>query len=262
MHACSTCGACPPSSTPSSRTRGFPASADYAGQPVQRIVNGFADSRFRLSVNLYGAPALTLAEFAGYKQDVIVGASLQVGVPWGQYDDTRVVNIGHESMAVQAGDRRFQGGRTVDARVDGGRDVLHRQHRLLRRKARARRTRSIRSRLMRSTTSAPASGRRSTPPTSPAGVRRSTACAAATSSRTGGWAQRSRCPSTSTTRSSSMRAAACRRAPTTTSICSASPGSTAGAAASDERVRRRPALGAVRRRHATYGITVSAAMTK
>jgi hypothetical protein len=51
-------------------------------------------SRFRLSVNLYGAPALTLAEFAGYKQDVIVGASLQVGVPWGQYDDTRVVNIG------------------------------------------------------------------------------------------------------------------------------------------------------------------------
>lgn len=68
--------------------------ADYAGQPVQRIVNGFADSRFRLSVNLYGAPALTLAEFAGYTQDVIVGASLQVGLPWGQYDDTRVVNIG------------------------------------------------------------------------------------------------------------------------------------------------------------------------
>jgi len=68
--------------------------ADYVGQPVQRIVNGFADSRFRLSVNLYGAPALSLAEFAGYRQDVIVGASLQVGVPWGQYDDTRVVNIG------------------------------------------------------------------------------------------------------------------------------------------------------------------------
>ena len=68
--------------------------AEYAGQPVQRIVNGFADSRFRLSVNLYGAPAMSLAEFAGYKQDVIVGASLQVGAPWGQYDDTRVVNIG------------------------------------------------------------------------------------------------------------------------------------------------------------------------
>ena len=69
-------------------------SAEYSGQPVHRVVNGFADSRFRLSVNLYGAPALTLAEFAGYRQDVIVGASLQVGVPWGQYDDTRVVNIG------------------------------------------------------------------------------------------------------------------------------------------------------------------------
>jgi len=69
-------------------------SAEFRGQPVQRVVDGFADSRFRLSVNLYGAPALTLKEFAGYTQDVIVGASLQVSVPWGQYDNTRAVNIG------------------------------------------------------------------------------------------------------------------------------------------------------------------------
>jgi hypothetical protein len=43
---------------------------------------------------LYGAPALTLKEFAGYRQDIIVGASLQVSVPWGQYDTSRIVNIG------------------------------------------------------------------------------------------------------------------------------------------------------------------------
>jgi hypothetical protein len=42
----------------------------------------------------YGAPALTLKEFAGYTQDLIVGASLQVSVPLGQYDESRVVNIG------------------------------------------------------------------------------------------------------------------------------------------------------------------------
>jgi hypothetical protein len=68
--------------------------ADYAGQPVQRQVNGFNDPKFRLSVNLYGAPALSREEFAKYRQDLIVGASLQVSAPWGQYDDRRLINIG------------------------------------------------------------------------------------------------------------------------------------------------------------------------
>src|SRR5262249_1669704 len=37
--------------------------AEYQGQTVSRVVNGFANPSFRLSVNLYGAPALTLDEF-------------------------------------------------------------------------------------------------------------------------------------------------------------------------------------------------------
>jgi len=49
---------------------------------------------FRLSVNLYGAPALQMKDFAAFQQDLIIGAALQVSVPWGQYDDTRVVNLG------------------------------------------------------------------------------------------------------------------------------------------------------------------------
>ena len=69
-------------------------SADYAGQPVQRVVDGPLDPKFRLSVNLYGAPALTLQQFKDYRQDLIIGASLQVSVPWGQYDSSRLVNIG------------------------------------------------------------------------------------------------------------------------------------------------------------------------
>jgi len=68
--------------------------ADYMGEPVSRNVSGFADPLFRVSVNLYGAPALDLKEFASYKQDLIIGAALQVSVPLGQYDDTRLVNIG------------------------------------------------------------------------------------------------------------------------------------------------------------------------
>jgi hypothetical protein len=39
-------------------------SADVAGQPRQREVSGFADPRLRVSVNLFGAPALSLPEFA------------------------------------------------------------------------------------------------------------------------------------------------------------------------------------------------------
>ena len=73
--------------------------ADYKGETVARKVDGFANSAFRLSVNLYGAPALTLKEFAGWEQDLIIGASLRVVVPWGQYDDTRIVNIGANRWA-------------------------------------------------------------------------------------------------------------------------------------------------------------------
>jgi hypothetical protein len=69
-------------------------SAEFAGRPVDRAVDGLGDARFRLSVNFYGAPALTLREFAAYEQDLIVGASLQVTAPMGQYDATRAVNLG------------------------------------------------------------------------------------------------------------------------------------------------------------------------
>jgi hypothetical protein len=67
---------------------------DYAGQPITRSIDGFGDPNFRLAVNLYGAPALTPRQFATYHQDLVVGVSLQVTPPLGQYDSTRVVNLG------------------------------------------------------------------------------------------------------------------------------------------------------------------------
>ena len=65
-----------------------------AGQIHERDISGFADPKFRFSVNLYGAPALTLDEFAKYEQDLIVGASVQISVPGGQYDPRKLVNLG------------------------------------------------------------------------------------------------------------------------------------------------------------------------
>jgi hypothetical protein len=55
----------------------------------------------RLSANLVGAPALTLQEFAAYRQDLIVGVSIQLGVPASQYDSTRLLNIGTNRWSVK-----------------------------------------------------------------------------------------------------------------------------------------------------------------
>jgi hypothetical protein len=73
----------------------FSARALVQGQQRVREMTGFGDPRFRVSVNLLGAPALSLKEFAGYKQDLIVGVSLQVSAPLGQYDDTKLLNLGN-----------------------------------------------------------------------------------------------------------------------------------------------------------------------
>lgn len=75
--------------------------ADYDGQTVSRDVAGLADPRFRLSVNLYGAPALGPSEFLHYQQDLIIGASLQLTAPVGQYDDRRLVNIGTNRWSIK-----------------------------------------------------------------------------------------------------------------------------------------------------------------
>jgi hypothetical protein len=73
----------------------------FNGEPVSREISGLADPAFRLAVNLYGAPALSPAEFASYRQKLIVGVSLQVTPPLGQYDETRLVNIGMNRWTVK-----------------------------------------------------------------------------------------------------------------------------------------------------------------
>jgi hypothetical protein len=69
-------------------------SADYQGQPVSGTRCGWSDARVKWSVNFFGAPALSLEEFASYRQNLVLGASLQLGVPSGDYDSARLINIG------------------------------------------------------------------------------------------------------------------------------------------------------------------------
>jgi hypothetical protein len=68
--------------------------AKVAGSDTTRDITGLADPRIRLQVNLVGAPALDLPAFARYQQGTILGVSLQVALPLGQYDPARLVNLG------------------------------------------------------------------------------------------------------------------------------------------------------------------------
>ncbi len=70
------------------------ATVEPTGEYRTRSVSGLADPGLRFSVNLYGAPALSLEEFKNYRQDLIVGASIVVTAPLGQYDSDKLVNIG------------------------------------------------------------------------------------------------------------------------------------------------------------------------
>lgn len=72
-----------------------------AGQPRERVISGAGDPRFRLSVNFYGAPALTLNEYRSYQPDLVIGASVQVTAPWGQYDASRAVNLGTHRWSIK-----------------------------------------------------------------------------------------------------------------------------------------------------------------
>ena len=76
-------------------------SALFAGQPVERDISGLGDPRLRLAVNLYGAPSLTVSEFRGFDPDLVVGASVQASVPVGQYDSSRLVNLGTHRWSVK-----------------------------------------------------------------------------------------------------------------------------------------------------------------
>ena len=68
--------------------------ADYEGERRLRDVCGWTDTRVRLSVNFLGAPARRIEKFGEYRQDLIIGASIQISAPTGQYDSAKLVNIG------------------------------------------------------------------------------------------------------------------------------------------------------------------------
>ncbi len=68
---------------------------------ARREISGLADPTLRLAVNFYGAPALRPAQFGAWRQDLIVGASLALTAPLGQYDEQRLINIGSNRWSIK-----------------------------------------------------------------------------------------------------------------------------------------------------------------
>ncbi len=66
-------------------------------QKVSR--SGPGDPKVRFSINLYGGPAMNLKEFQAYRPKWTLGASLSVKAPLGQYDSSKLINIGSNRWA-------------------------------------------------------------------------------------------------------------------------------------------------------------------
>ena len=70
----------------------FQGTAFGAGVNLYR--SGLVDSVYRVAVNLKGGPAMQPREFVKWHQKVLLGVSLKVIAPTGQYDPTKLINWG------------------------------------------------------------------------------------------------------------------------------------------------------------------------
>ena len=70
-----------------------------ASTKTQIYRSGLGDAVFRFSVNLVGGPAMDLKQYAKWRQKTIVGVSLKLVAPTGQYDPTKLINLGSNRWA-------------------------------------------------------------------------------------------------------------------------------------------------------------------
>jgi hypothetical protein len=69
------------------------------GAEASAYRSGLLDSEFRFSVNVKGGPAMELRDFANWRQKTLLGVSLKVVAPTGQYDPTKLINYGGNRWA-------------------------------------------------------------------------------------------------------------------------------------------------------------------
>ena len=162
--------------------------AELAGQPQQREISGLGDARFRFSVNFFGAPAFSLKEFANYRQDTIVGASLELTVPSGQYDPNKLVNNATNRWSIKPELGISKAWVPLTAELSAAARIFSDNGDFLGNGSTREQYRDIRCRDTSSTHCVPVSGWRLTEPTTRVGKRQSTASATTICCGTPVWA--------------------------------------------------------------------------
>jgi hypothetical protein len=77
----------------------FQGTVRGAGDHLYR--SGLLDSVYRFSVNLKGGPAMPVEKFMKWRQKILLGASLKVAAPTGQYDPTKLINWGTNRWSIK-----------------------------------------------------------------------------------------------------------------------------------------------------------------
>jgi hypothetical protein len=76
------------------------------GEPASAQRTGFADPIARFAVNFLGAPPMKGPEFAQYRAahpvDTTAGAALAVQAPLGEYDETKLLNLGENRLVLRS----------------------------------------------------------------------------------------------------------------------------------------------------------------
>jgi hypothetical protein len=93
----------------------------YLGEPATADRSGLGDLGFRFAVNLFGAPAMSPEEFQSYRPRTLIGASLVVRTPTGQYEPSKLINIGANRWAFkpEIGIVHVMGRWAIDAYLGG-----------------------------------------------------------------------------------------------------------------------------------------------
>jgi hypothetical protein len=91
----------------------------YLGMPASAERSGIGDVALRAAINLYGGPAMSPKEFSTYRPRTLIGASLVIKGPTGQYDPSKLINIGTNrwSFKPEVGVVQVMGRWAVDAYV-------------------------------------------------------------------------------------------------------------------------------------------------
>jgi hypothetical protein len=75
------------------------AQGQVSGASTSIYRSGLADSRVRFAVNLMGGPAVPPRDFRFWREKTLIGMSFTAVLPTGQYDSTRLINVGAHRWA-------------------------------------------------------------------------------------------------------------------------------------------------------------------